>query len=98
MGTLYTRSIEALSAKGEYIFPLDDDMLLDKDIYSTITKIGDKDNFDIIGFKGIMAHVNSNNLPNHIQETYIYLVSEMTYFPINLNDSFLLRNYPYLIK
>ena len=71
MGTLYSRNIGALSAKGKYIFPLDDDdMLLDKDIYSTITKIADKGNFDIIGFRGVMTFVNSNNVPNHVQETY----------------------------
>ena len=43
MGILYSRSIGALSAKGEYIFPLDnDDMLLDEDSYSTITQIADR--------------------------------------------------------
>ena len=43
MGILYSRSIGALSAKGEYIFPLDnDDILLDEDSYSTITQIADR--------------------------------------------------------
>ena len=37
MGTLYSRCIGALSAKGKYIFPLDnDDMFLDEDVLQTI--------------------------------------------------------------
>ena len=71
MGTLYSRSIGALSAKGEYIFPLDgDDMLLDKDIYSTITKIADKGNFDIVGYRGLEATVLLNNISNNVRETF----------------------------
>ena len=36
-GTLYTRCIGTLAAKGKYIFPLDgDDMFLDKDIIRNI--------------------------------------------------------------
>ena len=70
IGTLYSRSIGALSAKGEYIFPFDgDDMLLDKDIYSTVTKIADKGNFDIVGFKGLTATVRLNNVSNNVQDT-----------------------------
>ena len=38
MGTLYTRCIGSLSAKGKYIYPLDnDDMFLDRDILYNIT-------------------------------------------------------------
>ena len=71
MGTLYTRSIGALSAKGEYIFPLDgDDMLLDKDVYSTITKIADKGNFDIVGFRGLIAYVSNNSVANYALESF----------------------------
>jgi len=54
MGILYSRSIGALSAKGKYIFVLDnDDMFLDKDVFQTITKIAEKGIFDIVEFKGI---------------------------------------------
>ena len=53
MGILYSRSIGALSAKGKYIFPLDnDDMFLDKDVFQTISDRADKGNFDIIEFRG----------------------------------------------
>ena len=54
MGLLYTRSIGTLSAKGKYIFPLDsDDMILDQDVLSVLTKIAYKGNFDIIIFNSI---------------------------------------------
>ena len=54
MGAFYSRSIGALSAKGKYIFPLDnDDMFLDRDIFKVITNIAEKGNFDIVQFKGI---------------------------------------------
>ena len=56
MGILYSRSIGALSAKGKYIFPLDnDDMILDKDVFDTILNISQKGNFDIVEFKGIQG-------------------------------------------
>ena len=71
MGILYSRSIGALSAKGEYIFPLDnDDMLLDEDSYSTITQIADRGNFDLIGFKAVYSNYGPNILTNQIKENY----------------------------
>ena len=54
MGTLYSRSIGALSAKGKYIFPLDNgDMFLDYDVFDTIYNVANKDNFDIVEFKAV---------------------------------------------
>ena len=72
MGILYSRSIGALTAKGKYIFPLDnDDMFLDKDSFETITKVADKGDFDIVEFKGIFSlRGGSNLLENRIQDTY----------------------------
>lgn len=68
MGTLYSRSIGTLYAKGSYIFPLDsDDMLLDKDIYSSVTRIADKGNFDLVGFR-IIFSLGSNILKGKIKE------------------------------
>ena len=70
MGTLYSRSIGTLYAKGKYIFPLDsDDMLLDKDVYYTITNIADKGNFDLVGFR-IIYSIGNNILKNKIEEFY----------------------------
>ena len=54
MGILYTLCIGALSAKGTYIFHLDnDDMFLDEDVFQIITNIAEKGYFDIVEFKGI---------------------------------------------
>ena len=54
MGTLYTRSIGALMAKGKFIFCLDnDDMFFDKDIFDYFYKIGKTEFLDIIGFQTI---------------------------------------------
>ena len=71
MGILYSRSIGALSGKGKYIFPLDqDDMLLDKDIYSTITNIAEKGGFDLVGYRIIFSTFGLNILQSHISEYY----------------------------
>ena len=65
MGIIYSRSIGVLSAKGKYIFPLDnDDMFLDKDVFKTITDIADKGNFDIVEFKGVIALLSEAELLN----------------------------------
>ena len=65
MGILYSRSIGALSAKGKYIFPLDnDDMFLDKDVFKTISDRADKGNFDIIEFRGVLTLASKEPLFN----------------------------------
>ena len=69
MGILYSRSIGALSSKGKYIFPLDDDdMFLDKDVFSTILNKANEGNYDIVEFKGIFGF----NTKNEILERVIY--------------------------
>jgi len=62
MGIFYSRNIGALSAKGNYIFPLDnDDIFLNKDVLTTITNIAKEGNFDIVEFKGIQIRRLANN-------------------------------------
>ena len=62
MGILYSRSIGTLLAKGEYIFPLDnDDMFLNFDVFSVITNMADIQNIDLLEFKGIITS-NENNI------------------------------------
>jgi len=54
MGSLYTRSIGILMAKGDFIFALDnDDMFFDEDLFDVTYKIAIKGGFDIVGFKSI---------------------------------------------
>ena len=56
MGTLYSRNIATLTAKGEYIFALDnDDLFLVEDLFYLIYNIASQDDFDIVGFKSITA-------------------------------------------
>ena len=60
MGTLYSRSIGALSAQGDFIFSLDnDDMFSDEDVFEKIYKIAESQNYDIIEFKTF-------DIPNYI--------------------------------
>ena len=59
MGVLYAKAIGALMSKGKYIFSIDaDDILLDKDVFSTITNIADKGNFDIVIFEIIISSLS----------------------------------------
>ena len=73
MGTLYTRCIGSLSAKGKYIYPLDnDDMLLDRDILYNITfEIAEKNDFDIVEFRAIETHGLHNFYKNKISEAIL---------------------------
>jgi glycosyltransferase involved in cell wall biosynthesis len=65
MGTLYSRSIGALQAKGKYIIPLDnDDMFFDNDVFDIIYKEANKFKYDIVGFKTI----ESKNYTTKINE------------------------------
>ena len=70
MGTLYSRSIGVLAAKGKYIFPLDnDDMFLDKDVFEIITNIAESENHDIVEFKGVESLRGSTDiLQNKIKD------------------------------
>ena len=72
MGTLYSRSIGALSSKGVYIFHLDsDDMFLDKDVFSIVMNIAEKGCFDIVSFKCIFSSYGKNILTNPIRDNYL---------------------------
>lgn len=90
MGTLYSRSIGALSAKGEYIFPLDNgDMFLDYDVFDTIYNVANKDNFDIVEFRAInvngIYNLKGNNLLNIMFSNHklnlVLFQPELGYFP-----------------
>ena len=70
MGILYSRSVGALSAKGKYIFPIDnDDMYLGEELFSSITYIADKGNFDIVEFKGMQTSQKGNKVINEVGDT-----------------------------
>ena len=70
MGTLYSRSIGALSAKGELIFPIDnDDLFLDKDVFSIVSNVAIKGKFDIVEFKGLQSFQRGNVINSKIEDT-----------------------------
>ena len=81
MGTLYTRSIGALAAKGEYILTLDDDdMFFGDDIFDLVYKIGKNHKLDIIGFKSLLIRnysytfneMKDNPFSNHTNNLTLY--------------------------
>ena len=58
-GTLYTRSIGALKAKGKYIMPIDNDDLFMPGIFNISYEEAKNNNIDIIEFSGCHASINS---------------------------------------
>jgi len=51
------------------VFHLDaDDIFLDKDVFSTITNIADKGDFDLISFKSIISPCASNVFKNPLSD------------------------------
>ena len=69
MGILYSRSIGSLFAKGEYIFPLDnDDMFLNADVFSVVTNMADIQNIDLLEFKAISVSNEKNPLKGKISD------------------------------
>ena len=70
-GTLYTRSIATLSAKGKYIFPMDsDDMFMDKDVFSVVTNIANKGKFDIVIFNSVYTDLKPDVFSTDVEPTF----------------------------
>ena len=97
MGTLYSRCIGTLSAKGKYILPLDnDDMYLYKYAFDDIFKEINNNNLDLIKFNGIEAEdINgffNNNIKNvkyAFKKDYDIIIKQpnLSYYPtIRLNN------------
>jgi glycosyltransferase involved in cell wall biosynthesis len=89
MGTLYSRCIGVLSSKGKYIFSLDnDDMYFGCDIFDYIYQIIIEGNFDIIGFKSVIANKNNftiikENPKSHHPINLTLYQPELSRFPMN---------------
>ena len=63
MGTLYSRSVGALCAKGKYIYCLDnDDLFYDENLFDKIYEIAEETDSDIVGFKSYYAKKYSTKL------------------------------------
>ena len=94
-GTLYSRSIGALSAKGTYILSLDnDDEFFGKDSFDYIYNQAVEGNYDIVCFKRIS--VRNKNLIKLIQKrinfhnhkSLIIHQPELSIYPISKNGKF----------
>ena len=81
MGTLYSRCIGTLHAKGKYIFPLDnDDFFFDESLFYIITNEAEKGNFDIVEFRGTSREIydlpsnvfKNTNYSNHKNNLELY--------------------------
>ena len=101
MGTLYSRSIGALNAKGKYIFSLDnDDLLLNDKILRKIYKLADKDKYDIVEFKAFtipnyhpkITDIKQNNFNFHPNNLILHQ-PELAIFPITKNNTFFPNDY-----
>ena len=96
MGTLYSRCIGVLNAKGKYIFSLDnDDLFLDEDIFESIVNIAEKESYDIVEFKAFTIpnyHPEfkdiQNNFFNFHPNNLILHQPELGLFPISRNNKF----------
>jgi glycosyltransferase involved in cell wall biosynthesis len=101
MGTLYSRCIGALNAKGKFIFSLDnDDLFLDEDVFETIYNFASDDKYDIVEFK-TFAIPNYHPQIKDIEEYYfnshpnnlILHQPELGIFPIFRNNTFGMNDY-----
>ena len=101
MGTLYSRCIGALNAKGKFIFSLDnDDLFLDDDVFETIYNFARDDKYDIVEFK-TFAIPNYHPQIKDIEEYYfnshpnnlILHQPELGIFPIFRNNTFGMNDY-----
>ena len=97
MGTLYSRCIGVLMAKGEYIFGLDnDDLYFDSDVLDYIYKKGKNDNLDIIGFLTIDTWNYSIDISQMVdiysyqfQDEFYLEQPELSTWMIKFNNDFL---------
>ena len=100
MGTLYSRSIGVLKAKGDYIFSLDnDDMYFDYDVLGYIYKRITQESLDIIGFLTInlwnyTASINKmKNIFTYLYPEEFYLEQpELRTWMIKFKDTYLVHN------
>ena len=72
-GTLYSRCIGTLMAKGEYIFALDnDDMIFTENIFDYFYKMTKEEKYEIIGFRAVSASSYSDNI-EQMKDLYTYV-------------------------
>lgn len=86
MGTLYSRCIGALAAKGSYIFSLDDDDLyFNYDVFDYIYNIAEDGNYDIISFKSIYTKNYNNSISKMFDSRFSKHPNNLTLFQPELS-------------
>ncbi len=103
MGILYSRSIGALNAKGKYIFCLDnDDLFYDEDLFNTIYKISESEDYDIVEFKSFYVKKYSQKLKlgeikdspfNRHPNNYTLTQPKLGLFPISRKNHYFSNDY-----
>ena len=96
IGTLYSRSIGVLEAKGKYILNLDgDDLFFDSDVFDTVYNEAENDNLDIVSFmnvQGVRYFINIFHMKDGFDEkfpdNYIVHQPELAYYTMFFNDNF----------
>ena len=97
MGTLYSRCIGVLSAKGKYIFALDNnDLFFVDDILQKIYEIAEENDFDIVEFKSVISkkynasieEMKDGGLYNHPHNLIMHQ-PELGLFPISRFGSYI---------
>ena len=86
MGTLYTRSIGILEAKGKYITFVDsDDMFCDNDIFDTIYEETEEEYYDIISFQAFQYYNNRYiiHYMTHKDKNFIGFQPKLGIYPFN---------------
>ena len=79
-GTLYSRCIGTLIAKGEYIFALDnDDMIFGENIFDYLYKMAEDGKYEIIGFKAVNVR-SYNDTIKKMEDLYSYVHPNNIFF------------------
>ena len=97
MGTLYSRCIGAMTAKGAYIFSLDDDdLFFNNDIFEYIYNSAEDGKFDIISFKSIYTKNYRNNISKMYDNPFSHHPNNLTLFQPELSNYPLKKNKKYI--
>jgi glycosyltransferase involved in cell wall biosynthesis len=96
VGTLYSRAIGVLEAKGKYILNLDDDdLFFDSDVFDTVYNEAENNNLDIVSFmnvQGIRYYLNifhmKDGFDKEFRDNFTVYQPELTYYTMFINDDF----------
>ena len=96
IGTLYSRAIGVLEAKGKYILNLDDDdLFFDSDVFDTVYNEAENHNLDIVSFmnvQGIRYYLSIFHMKDgfdiEFPDNFTVYQPELSYYTMFINDNF----------